>query len=118
MQFIKQHKLLVGILVIVVAGGVWYGMTSDNTPESLITTEIVDGGSPSEDSADRELVESLLTLRAITLSGTIFTDPAFVSLKDFGTMIIAEPVGRENPFAPLRRAAPSPTQSQSATPRR
>ena len=105
-----------GALVIVVVGGVWYGMTSDSGSNgSLITTEVVDSGSPSEDSADRELVESLLTLRSITLSGTIFTDPAFQGLQDFGTPIVAEPVGRENPFAPLRAQT---SQSQTGTPRR
>jgi hypothetical protein len=105
MQWIKQHMLLFVLLIVLVVGALWYGMSGGGTEEvPLLTTETVDGGSPTDNAEDRELVESLLTLRAITLSGTIFSDPAFKTLQDFGTTIIAEPVGRLNPFAPLFRA--------------
>jgi hypothetical protein len=103
MHWIKQHTMLFGIIVLVVAAAIWYGMSGGGAqPEQLLTTDVVgDTGSPSEDTADRELVETLLTLRNITLTGKIFSDPAFTSLQDFGTTIVAEPVGRDNPFAPL-----------------
>lgn len=97
---------MVFVLVAIIVGGVWYGMSGGGaTPEALLTTDIVDTGSPSANSEDRELVETLLTLRAITLSGTIFEDPAFRVLQDFGTTIIPEPVGRQNPFAPINRGS-------------
>ncbi len=101
--------LIVFVLVIIVVVGLWYGMSGGGAaPEALLTTDTVDSGSPSTNSEDRELVETLLTLRSITLSGTIFEDPAFKALQDFGTTIIPEPVGRENPFAPINRnTAPS-----------
>src|SRR4051812_35513348 len=104
MDWIKKHFVIVLILIIVVVIGVWYGMSGGGAaPTSNLTTETVgDTGSPTADEQDRDLVETLLTLRAITLSGTIFTDPAFKSLQDFGTTIIPEPVGRDNPFAPYR----------------
>ncbi len=113
MQWIKQHFIIFGIIILIV-GGVFYGMSGGGTQnEPLLTTETIDGGSPSEETADRELVESLLTLRAITLSGTIFTDPAFKVLQDFGTTIVPEPVGRANPFAPLQQQAPIPQTQQT-----
>jgi hypothetical protein len=106
MQWIKKNMLLIGILVIVIVGGVWYGMSGGGVQEGpLLTTDVVnDSGSPTEDTVDRDLVETLLTLRAITLSGTIFNDPAFKALQDFGTTIVPEPVGRSNPFAPVGNA--------------
>jgi hypothetical protein len=119
MQWIKQHMILFGLLIVVLVGAVLYGMTSGGVADdSLLTTEVIDSGSPSEDTADRELVESLLTLRAITLSGTIFTDPAFQKLQDFGTMIVPEPVGRANPFAPRGQTAAPQTQGSPAAPLR
>ncbi len=121
MDWIKKHVGLVAILVVVVVIGVWFGMSGGGVEaEPLLTTDVInDSGSPTEDTADRDLVETLLTLRAITLSGTIFNDPAFRSLQDFGTTIVPEPVGRSNPFAPLNSRAPAPQQPQTGgTPRR
>lgn len=118
MDWIKKHFTLVGILVIIVVGGVWYGMANGGgDEESLLTTNVVNGsGSPSEDVADRELIETLLTLRSITLSGTIFSDPAFKVLKDFGTTIVPEPVGRPNPFAPRSTQGTPPQPQTTGTP--
>ena len=73
-----------------------------------LTSEDVElEGGPVESTVDRELVETLLALRAVTLSGSIFQDIAFQSLKDFGTPIMPEPIGRENPFTPYYQSATS-----------
>lgn len=97
---------------IVVAGAIWYGMSqgSGSSSGSLIANQ------PVATSADeRELVETLLALRSVTLDGSIFTQPAFMSLKDFGTQIVPEPAGRPNPFAPLGGGGGAPIQ-QVASP--
>lgn len=108
--------MMVGVLVVVLVGGVWYGMSGGGAAqEQLLTTETVGDGSPSENVADRDLVETLLTLRAISLSGNIFNDPAFKTLQDFGTNIIPEPVGRPNPFAPIGRNQPNPQTPPAGT---
>ena len=83
----------VGVLIIFVA---WWFVAPEPSQGSLLTTESVGGTG-----ADKGIVDTLLTLRAVSLSGSIFDDPAFASLRDFGTQITAEPVGRENPFAPI-----------------
>lgn len=82
---------------IVVAGAIWYGMSQGSGSSSSVISS-----QPAATSADeKELVETLLALRSVTLDGTIFTEPAFMSLRDFGTQIVPEPAGRPNPFAPL-----------------
>jgi len=98
----SKHKLIAfGVLGIIVALIAWYALSSGQTPTtSLLTTEATQDAS---NASDKNLVETLLTLRAVTLSGTILSDPAFTALRDFGTQIVPEPVGRENPFAPLPR---------------
>jgi len=100
MSWILQHKLIFLVVIAVVAFGIWFGLSQSSAPPPLLSTNSADG-TPAAKSADQELIGTLLALRAVTLSGGIFSDPAFTTLKDFGTTIFPEPVGRDNPFAPL-----------------
>ncbi len=101
-----QNKLATLGLVVIIAAVSWYGLSgSGSAPQDALVTETF---STPESEADRDLVATLLQLRAVNLDGAILDDPAFQSLKDFGSQIVSEPVGRENPFAPL-------TGTQSAT---
>ena len=100
MSWISQHKLIFIILIIAVAASIWYGLTQVDTAAPTLTTSTPTAEASAAGSKD--LVSSLLALRAVTLSGTIFSDPALLSLHDNGTTIVSEPVGRDNPFAPLR----------------
>ena len=102
MNFLLRHKIVILLVGIGVAGIAWFAMTSSG-PTPLLTTEIVGGG------PDQELVETLLALRSVKLDGTIFSEPAFTQLQDYSQPIIQEPVGRENPFAPLESAAAANT---------
>jgi hypothetical protein len=112
MQWIKQH-FLVFIGVIVVLCAVIFYVMSSSAPAAPILTSSGTTGSPSTDSSDQQLVSTLLALRAVTLSGTIFQDPAFISLVDFSTPIVPEPVGRDNPFAPLQASTSTPDSSRA-----
>lgn len=107
MNLFGKYKLFIFIaLGCVVALVAWWGFSGDNASESLLTTQNVADSTQ----GDKALIDTLLQLRAVSLSGTIFSDPAFMNLRDFGTQIIPEPVGRPNPFAPIvttsSRAAP------------
>lgn len=56
-------------------------------------------------------------VRSLKIDTALFTDPTFVSLRDYSVAITPEPVGRPNPFAPLPGEAVKPAASQtSATP--
>jgi hypothetical protein len=98
MDFLTRHKIIILLIGIGVAGVAWFGMTSSG-PTPLLTTESLGSG------PDQELVETLLALRSVKLDGTIFSEPAFTQLQDYSQPIIQEPVGRENPFAPLPGSA-------------
>lgn len=93
---ILQHKVIIVIVGLLIALGVWYGLSSSSAPVPLLTTD-TPTNAPGQD-----LVETLLALRAVNLDGTIFTESAFMGLQDYSTPIVPEPVGRTNPFAPLR----------------
>ena len=111
--FANNKLLIIGGLGILVALGVWWGLPSDTPSGSLITPQ----GDGSLIPAERNVVDTLLTLRAVSLNGTIFLDPSFKLLKDFGKEITPEPVGRANPFSPIgasgaiggTESVPSPT---------
>lgn len=110
------HKMKIPALIvlgIVVAAAAWWGLKGGDPSEPLLTTE-----SAADESGigDTDFVETLLTLRAVSLNGAILSDPAFLSLRDFGTEIVAEPVGRPNPFAPLSPSttAPPPPTARGA----
>lgn len=47
------------------------------------------------------LLITLAGLNTIRLDGTVFADPAFISLADFGVTIPPQQAGRRNPFLPI-----------------
>lgn len=103
----SQHKILVVIAGVAIAGGVWYGLSPSSAPAaSPLTSEEVGPG--------QEVVETLRRLDAVKLDGTLFTEPAFSALKDFSTQIIPESVGRPNPFAPLSTNAQATASTTKA----
>jgi hypothetical protein len=106
-----HNKIAIAFLSIIVIVGAWYflGGTASDTKEGLVTETF----STPESEADRDLVATLLQLRAVTLEGTVFNDPVFQSLRDFGSQIVKEDQGRENPFAPLSQTASAGTRATS-----
>lgn len=117
--FAKYKFVIILVLSLLAALALLLSFLGSEPSNSLLATE--EGGEPV--ASERGIVETLLQLRSVSLSGTIFSDPAFIYLRDFGTQIVAEPVGRPNPFAPLslRPAAATTTTatttSATSTPR-
>ena len=116
MQTLLRSKWVLVLLALLIAGGVWYALSPAQEGGDLTSTPSAGSGA----SVDQGIVSTLLTLRAVKLEGTIFSDPAFNRLKDFSTEIVPEPVGRANPFAPLssQSAASLNTQRSTTTPTR
>jgi hypothetical protein len=105
LDMLMQNKLAVIVVALMVAAGAWYTLGGGGGgEETALVTE--DFTSPASE-ADRDLVATLLELRSVRLDGNVFSDPAFQSLKDFGSQIVPEPVGRPNPFAPFEGQAAS-----------
>lgn len=98
LNIISQNKLVTIVATLVIAGAVWYGFSSGAPSSAVLGTENVSGAVNPE---DQDIVTTLLKLRSVTLTGTIFSSKVFSGLKDFGTQIIPEDVGRPDPFAPI-----------------
>jgi len=101
MDFIKKYKNIALSVVVIAIAAVLYGaIFGKNAPDlSLLTSETPVAGVVG--AAGEDVLELLATLRGIKLDGSIFEDPAFRSLEDFSQELVPEPVGRENPFAPV-----------------
>ncbi len=97
MSFFTKFKKWIGIGIAVVIAFFVYSYFFTGSPEPVLSSE----SSTSTQSIDQDLINLLLTLNAIKLDDSIFSDPAFQSLQDFGKDLVPEPVGRPNPFAPL-----------------
>ena len=111
MHYILDHKIAAVVVVVLIIGGAWYGFTQTSTPAAVLTTTSVDSSNPT----DQDLVTTLLQLQAVSLNGAVLTDPSFLSLKDFTTQVVTEPVGRSNPFAPLSSQSLTESAASSTT---
>lgn len=102
----NKNTLLLLLLAALIAGGAWFGLGGGGESDDLLNTEVVAGG-------NSDIVATLLALRSVSLDSSIFSDPSFTILRDFGTQILPEPVGRPNPFAPISATATSSAGSAS-----
>ncbi|PIT91032.1 hypothetical protein COU17_02560 [Candidatus Kaiserbacteria bacterium CG10_big_fil_rev_8_21_14_0_10_49_17] len=108
MGFIKKYKNILIVIAVVVVSFVAYSMFfgGEGNQNQVLTSDAANGvGTSAQQEASRELLSLLLDLRAIQLDESIFDDPAFRALTDFGQDLVQEPTGRRNPFAPLGGAA-------------
>lgn len=110
-NFILGHKIIVVVIALLVAAFAWIGLSGSSSSEdgSLLTTEIVLNEGP-----EKDLVATLLALRAVKLDASLFSDATFMSLRDFSTQIVPEPVGRPNPFAALGSTGITASSSQKS----
>jgi hypothetical protein len=84
---------IIGAIALLVVGGlIWSQLTSGDSP-ILSSSE--------NEAQSSATVSALLQMRSLKLDGRLFDNPAFVSLVDTNREIIPEPVGRQNPFAPI-----------------
>ncbi|MBI2618257.1 hypothetical protein HYW58_02280 [Candidatus Kaiserbacteria bacterium] len=96
---LKKYKnilLVTGILIIAFIG---YSLFSDGSDGVSVLVSSPTSGSQTR--GNNELLLLLVSLESISLDDSLFNDPAFKSLIDFGQALIPEPVGRLNPFAPV-----------------
>lgn len=103
MDLIKKYQtvILFVVVVAVLFGGYQFFFAESTEPALLVTPTGAAG-------PDQDLVALLFQLKGIRLDNALFADPLFQSLKDFGKDLVAEPIGRVNPFAPLGGASIEP----------
>ncbi|MBI5005124.1 MAG: hypothetical protein HZC03_00765 [Candidatus Lloydbacteria bacterium] len=101
-SFLKNSIVIIGAALLIWVGYVTFFQknTSPNSNTGLASENVLTGDSPQAQSG-REILALLLNLKSLKLDASIFSDPSFQSLADFGQNIPARPHGRGNPFAPI-----------------
>ncbi len=101
--------LIAAVLIAIAAFGYWYATSTPTTTGGSALqssgSQLAGGSSPlsqADTAISDKFLSLLLNMRTIKLDQSLFTDPAFSSLRDFSTTINPESnPGRENPFAPI-----------------
>lgn len=114
LALLKKNLIPIGV-VVAAAAALYYFASSGSSP---LLTSSADVESP----VSQEVLMTLGNLRTIKLDNSIFSDPLFKSLSDFGVSIPPAAAGRRNPFAPVGqggsvRTATTTTQTGTTTPR-
>ena len=113
----KRVLIASGIIVILLAGAFFYWLSGRSGEETPPITELP--ASSPDAALGRNLLVALAKLKSTALDTSIFDDPVFMSLKDFGVEIASQPVGRRNPFAEFgdgSRAKPSAAVPKATVP--
>ena len=100
----KKVLMLIAGFAIVAIALIIFGrpLTSPAAPASPAAPYLSVAPAASADAAvGQDLLAALALLRTIQLDTSIFSDPIFESLSDWGKTIPPQPIGRRNPFAPL-----------------
>lgn len=92
----KNTMMIAGSVIIIGAALVIFLFGGGAVSEEVLSSS---GESALDSSVGRDLLVLLAQLKTTKLNTSIFDDPLFVSLQDFGVAIAPQPVGRRNPFA-------------------
>ena len=104
MFLIKRYPIIVVALVVgvLIGGGVlvysWTQNFQNKDIETLVSAGAID---PLVAERSDEILDLLRDLKRLSFDETLFSDPRFRNLVDFGVELLPEPKGRRNPFAPL-----------------
>lgn len=107
MDILKNKKILGGIAAVAVLGLGYYVWSSSSEGPLLSSAPGI--ASP----ISQEILATLGQLHTIKLDPAIFTNPAFVSLTDFGVTIPPQNAGRRNPFSPVGSVSTQPPPATS-----
>lgn len=106
----KKNLVLVVIIIAVILGAYYMFAKSgdDVNDDALLVAEYQMGpdGTALSDTGmiGQDLLNLLNELESIELDDSIFSNEIFTSFEDYTIEITAQPVGRDNPFAPLPSA--------------
>jgi len=95
----KKNQIIIIITLIIAAFVVFVyfkNSSTDNSGSSIVAEKRV-----AEFAGAREILSLLNRMSVVKLDDSIFNDKSFISLQDTTVVLVSQPVGRNNPFAPL-----------------
>jgi|ETN02SMinimDraft_4_1059925.scaffolds.fasta_scaffold133804_2 hypothetical protein len=96
---IKRYKvIIISIVIIILAIFLYQKFVLDKKEDASINIVAVGGD---VNGVGQEMIRLLYELNRIKFDTSIFEDPLFNSLVDHSLEVVAEPLGRPDPFAPI-----------------
>jgi uncharacterized membrane protein len=97
MNFFSRFRTPLIVVALIIVAFLAYSIFFTGESEGVLS----ESSQSATASVDNELIALLLQLKSLTLDESLFGNAAFQSLQDLSQELIPEPVGRNNPFAPL-----------------
>ena len=95
----KTKIIIIGIVIVLIFGAYTVFKGSPQPADKLASSVTKDQGAQKQVGA--EILGALSVLEKLNLDTGFFQDGVFRGLKNFSKPIQAQPVGRQNPFAPI-----------------
>lgn len=93
------------VVVIIILG--FFAYNTFFKPSGTDTQNLSSTGSQASAPIGQDFLNLLLQIKDLNIDPSIFSNPVYLSLQDDGLPIVDEPVGRDNPFAPLTAGSDS-----------
>lgn len=104
-------KLILPFIVIIGAFVLYTIFIKKEESTSLLKTEMPTSG----DVLGTEIIKAINQISALELDREVFEDPIFRTLVDRSEVLRPEPVGRNNPFAPIGATGAATTTQATTT---
>jgi hypothetical protein len=97
-NLLKNLLIALGLAVILFVGYVVFIKDGATDGGALLTESF----SAEAELETQQLLATLNEIKSLNVEGRIFSDPLFLSLRDFRVELGTEPESRDNPFAPIQ----------------
>lgn len=107
---VKTFAIVVLIIAAIVLVASMAGNRAPSVPQSALSSSNKAAGIPLETTSTpiNDFSASLSTIRGISIDTSIFSNPAYLALRDYPVALGTDVVGRTNPFAPVGSDASTP----------
>jgi uncharacterized protein YpmS len=102
----SSKKTFIILIIIIVIALLIYFYTMGNPTENSSLVQTNTAGSQDAQNVGSRVLVLLNQINSLKIDSAIFTSATYKSLVDYSIVIPEQPVGRQNPFAPIPGSAP------------
>ena len=93
---ITSTQKTIGVIILLLGIAYYAYMTFVQAPP--VDKSATDGSTPP---VGQDILDLVASFESVSIDPAVFDSPLFKNLKDFTTVLLPEPQGRVNPFAPI-----------------
>ena len=109
----SKNKIIIIVVVIIVGVFAYFYLTRDQS--GTANAPLVSEAKTTTFADAKDILTLLNRMSQIKLDDSIFQNVVFKSLKDTTVILVSQPTGRNNPFAPLGSDGTTKVQPQTTT---